>query len=113
MTEIYPARPSGAPSVRLAIYDMDKTITHMPTWTPFLLHTARTSGAPWRLALVPFAGVAALGYVGRLISRGRLKYVMQRMMLGKRLSPAQERRSAEAFADRVVRDGVFAGARAR
>ena len=108
-----PADTAAHASVHLAIYDMDKTITHMPTWTPFLLHTARTSGAPWRLALVPFAGVAALGYVGRLISRGRLKYVMQRMMLGKRLSPAQERRSAEAFADRVVRDGVFASARAR
>ncbi|WP_333998696.1 hypothetical protein [Sphingomonas aurantiaca] len=55
MTEIYPARPSGAPSVRLAIYDMDKTITHMPTWTPFLLHTARTSGARggWRWCRSP------------------------------------------------------------
>ncbi len=92
---------------------MDKTITHLPTWTPFLLHTARKSGAPWRLAFVPFAGVAALGYVGRLISRGRLKYLMQRMMLGKRMSPAQERRSADAFADHVMRDGVFASARAR
>ena len=108
-----PAEPSARPSVRLAIYDMDKTITHMPTWTPFLLHTARKSGAPWRLALVPFAGVAALGYVGKLISRDRLKYLMQRMMLGKRMSAAEERRAAEAFADRVIRDGVFTSARAQ
>jgi len=35
---------------------------------------------------------------------------MQRMMLGKTLTPAQERRAAEAFADRVMRDGVFAAA---
>ena len=105
--------PSPSPSIRLAIYDMDKTITHMPTWTPFLLHTARSSGAPWRLALVPFAGVTALGYVGKLISRGRLKYLMQRMMLGKRMTPAEERRSAEAFADHVMRDGVFTSARAQ
>ncbi len=97
----------------LAIYDMDKTITHAPTWTPFLIHTARTGGAPWRLALIPFAGFAAAGYLAKLISRGRLKYVMQRMMLGKHMTPAEERRSAEAFADRVMADGVFAGALAR
>jgi HAD superfamily hydrolase (TIGR01490 family) len=96
----------------LAIYDMDKTITHAPTWTPFLIHTARNR-APWRLALIPFAGFAAAGYVARLISRGRLKYVMQRMMLGKHMSEAEERRAAEAFADRVTTDRVFAGALAR
>ncbi len=97
----------------LAIYDMDKTITHAPTWTPFLIHTARTGRAPWRLALIPFAGFAAAGYLAKLISRGRLKYVMQRMMLGKHMTPAEERRSAEAFADRVMADRVFAGALAR
>jgi phosphoserine phosphatase len=115
MTLSSPASPTtgATPSVRLAIYDMDKTITHAPTWTPFLLHTARRGGSPWRLALVPFAGVAALGYVGKLISRGRLKYVMQRMLLGKRMSAADERRAADAFADRVLRDGVFASARAQ
>jgi HAD superfamily hydrolase (TIGR01490 family) len=90
----------------LAIYDMDKTITHAPTWTPFLIHSAR-SGAPWRLALVPVAAFAAMGYVARLMSRGRL---MQRMMLGKSMSPEQERRAATAFADRVTKDGVFAAA---
>ena len=94
----------------LAIYDMDKTITHAPTWTPFLIHTTRTGGAPWRLALVPVAALAAAGYLARLMSRGRLKHIMQRMMLGKTLTPAQERRAAEAFADRVMRDGVFAAA---
>jgi HAD superfamily hydrolase (TIGR01490 family) len=99
-------------TIHLAIYDMDKTITHAPTWTPFLIHTAR-GRAPWRLALIPFAGVAAAGYVAKLISRGRLKYVMQRMMLGKHMTEAEERRAAEAFADRVMADRVFAGALAR
>ena len=94
----------------LAIYDMDKTITHAPTWTPFLIHTTRTGGAPWRLALVPVAALAAAGYLAKLMSRGRLKHIMQRMMLGKTLTPEQERRAAEAFADRVMRDGVFAAA---
>lgn len=97
----------------LAIYDMDKTITHAPTWTPFLIHSARKGAAPWRLALIPFAGIAAAGYVARLISRGRLKHAMQRLMLGRTMTPAQERRAAETFADRVMKDGVFAAARAR
>ncbi len=92
---------------------MDKTITHAPTWTPFLVHSARKGGAPWRLALIPVAGLAAAGYVARLISRGRLKYVMQRMMLGKTMSPEQERAAAETFANRVMKDGIFAAARAR
>ena len=92
----------------LAIYDMDKTITHAPTWTPFLIHTTRTGGAPWRLALVPVAALAAAGYLAKLMSRGRLKHIMQRMMLGKTLTPAQELRAAEAFADRAYRaDGTL------
>ena len=35
---------------RLAIYDMDKTITQRATWMPFLIHAAKAR-APWRLAL--------------------------------------------------------------
>lgn len=94
----------------IAIYDMDKTITHAPTWTPFLIHTARTGGAPWRLALIPVAAFTAMGYLAKVISRGRLKQLMQRMMLGKVMTPEQEARAAESFADRIFRDRVFAGA---
>ncbi|HLL31270.1 MAG TPA: HAD-IB family hydrolase, partial [Allosphingosinicella sp.] len=32
---------------RLAIYDMDRTITRRATYTPFLIHAA-TRLAPWR-----------------------------------------------------------------
>lgn len=100
------------PTHRLAIYDLDRTITHAPTWTPFLLRSARTR-APWRLLLVPAAGFAALGYAARLIDRGRLKQWMQRLLLGGRLAPAAMRAAADGFADRVVATGVFAGARDR
>ena len=101
-----------APTHKLAIYDMDRTITHAPTWTPFLLATARAR-APWRLAFVPAVVVLMLGYAARLIDRGGLKQRMHRLLLGRRLPPPALRAAADGFADRVVATGVLAGARAR
>ncbi len=75
--------PRCAPQapVRLAIYDLDRTITRLPTWTPFLLH-AVTHYAPWRLALLPVVlGAATLKGMG-LLHRDRLKQVMHRAALG-------------------------------
>ena len=40
---------------QLAIYDMDKTITRVPTYPGFLRHAALRL-APWRLILLPLAG---------------------------------------------------------
>ena len=48
-------------SERLAIYDMDKTVTRRATFTPFLLHAARRL-APWRLLLLPAVAITGLGY---------------------------------------------------
>ncbi len=71
--------------MRVAIYDLDRTITRLPTWTPFLLH-AVVRHAPWRLALLPAVlAAAALRGVG-LLHRDRLKQVMHRAALGT-LSP--------------------------
>ena len=98
--------------VLLAIYDMDRTITHAPTWTPFLLASAR-SRSPWRLVFVPAVAFWMLGYVAKRIDRAGLKQRMQRMLLGGRLAPEAMHAAADAFADRVVRSGVFAGARAQ
>lgn len=98
--------------IRLAIYDMDRTITHAPTWTPFLLHSARRH-APWRLLMLPAAVFAGLAYVARLIDRARLKQTTQRLMLGGALAPAVADRAVTAFADRLAATGVFAGARAQ
>lgn len=97
---------------RLAIYDMDKTITRDATWMPFLMHAARAH-APWRLALLPAAGIATLGYALKLIDRGTLKQATQRLLLGSALPPEQLHAIAEDFADEVCRQGTFDGARAR
>ncbi|MFA6117703.1 MAG: HAD-IB family hydrolase [Sphingomonas sp.] len=103
--------PIPAPH-KLAIYDMDKTITHAPTWTSFLIRTARHQ-APWRLALLPLAGAATGAYAVKAIDRARLKQVTQRLLLGHRMRDIDARRAAERFADSVVASGIFAGARAQ
>ncbi|TPG42428.1 HAD-IB family hydrolase [Sphingomonas koreensis] len=97
---------------RLAIYDMDRTLTHAPTWTPFLLGSARRH-APWRLLLLPAVAFAALGYTAKLIDRARLKQTMQRLLLGGSLAPEAVDLAAKGFAERIVATGIFAGARAR
>jgi len=96
----------------LAIYDMDKTITRKATWLPFLIHAARTA-APWRLALLPFAGLATLGYALKLYDRGRLKELTHRLMLGRALPPDRLAKVAASFADDVLASNIFADARAR
>lgn len=96
----------------LAIYDMDKTITRAPTWTPFMIHAAKAR-APWRLALLPAAGLAGVGYLLKLVDRARLKELTQRMMLGSTLSPEAMTVLAEDFAARIAATGVLDKARAR
>jgi len=95
----------------IAIYDLDKTITYAPTWTSFLVATARTQN-PWRLALLPFAGVATLCYALKMVDRAGLKQVTQRLMLGNGWQDSHATQAVAAFADRVAADGVYAGARA-
>lgn len=98
--------------IRLAIYDMDKTITRGATWTPFLRHAAGRH-ARWRLALAPLAGAGVLAYAGGMTGRAGLKHWTQRVMLGRRLSRAQVDALAESFAERIAQGGVLAGARER
>ena len=97
---------------KLAIYDMDRTITHAPTWMAFLIETARRQ-APWRLALLPLAGAAAAAYGVKAIDRGQLKQMTQRLLLGHRMRDADAKRAAGHFAGRIAASGVFAGARAQ
>ena len=96
----------------LAIYDMDKTITAAPTWTRFLMHAARVR-APWRLALMPLAGVAGLGYLLKLIDRTKLKQLSQRLLLGRAVVAADLESVAETFAAAEIANGVLHGARER
>lgn len=97
---------------RLAIYDMDKTITRAPTWTPFLWHWARRH-APWRLLLSPALAGLGLAYQLRLIDRTRLKQGAQRLMLGRRVAAPRLARATGGFAERLMAAGVLPDARRR
>lgn len=96
----------------VAIYDMDRTITRRATWTPFLIHAAKAR-APWRLALLPVAGIASVAYLVKAIDRAQLKAATHRLMLGRAIPPADLDAVAEAFADSVAASNMFADARAR
>lgn len=105
-----PADPLPTSS-RIAIYDLDRTITRAPTWTPFLLH-AVTHHAPWRLALLPVVlGAASLKALG-LIHRDQLKQVMHRAALGT-LSPARAERIAAGWLARFGPAQIRRAARAQ
>lgn len=99
-------------SQHLAIYDMDKTITRTPTWTPFLAFAMRRR-ARWRLALLPWAAIAGLAYVAKVIDRAKLKQTTQKWLLGGSIAADHVATLTNAFADHVVATGVLDQARAR
>ena len=96
----------------LAIYDMDKTITRTPTWTPFLAFAMRRR-ARWRLALLPWAAIAGLAYATELIDRAALKQTTQKWLLGGSMAADHVQTLTAAFADHVAATGVLDAARDR
>jgi HAD superfamily hydrolase (TIGR01490 family) len=107
------ARPRyRAEMIRLAIYDMDRTITRLPTFTGFLLHAARQRH-PWRLLLLPLVGVTLIAYGLRLIDRARLKEWNQSILVGRSIHPDALTPIAESFAEKTLSSNVLADARAR
>jgi HAD superfamily hydrolase (TIGR01490 family) len=98
--------------IRLAIYDMDRTITRVPTFTPFLMHAARTH-QPWRLFLLPLVGVNVALYALRLIDRARLKHWNQSLLVGRAIHPERLAPIVDAFAQKTLDRNVLGPARAR
>ena len=94
---------------RLAIYDMDRTVTRRPTYGAFLLHAALRL-APWRLLLVPALILPTLAYGLKLVDRGRLKEMCYRLMIGRGVAPERLEPVVETFAERQVATNVMAGA---
>jgi len=94
----------------LAVYDMDRTVTRGPTYTPFLLHCA-VRRAPWRLLLLPLVALSMLAYAAKLIDRGRLKEINHRLLLGRHIDPGTLKRLVDSFADKQVATNIRPGAR--
>ncbi len=95
----------------IAIYDMDRTVTKRPTYTPFLLHCA-TRRASWRLLFVPIVALSMLAYLLRLIDRGRLKEINHRLLLGDRIHPRELKPLVDSFAEKQLTTNIRPGARA-
>ncbi|WP_269454156.1 HAD family hydrolase [Sphingobium sp. CCH11-B1] len=91
----------GMTTHRLAIYDMDRTVTFSGTYTGFLLHVARRM-APWRLLLFPCVILLMLAYVLKLVTRQRLKELNQALMIGYHVERAKLMPHVESYADSVI-----------
>lgn len=95
--------------VSWSVFDVDRTITRRPTYSLFLLFAARRL-APWRILLVPVLVPAAVAYGCGFIPRRRMKEIMHRVALGPAVPRAAIEAIAEAFAERLVQDGLYAKA---
>jgi hypothetical protein len=95
---------------KIAIYDMDRTVTRTPTYPPFLRYAALRL-APWRLMLLPAVALVTFAYAARLIDRARLKEINFRLLVG-RPTPAALEPVVERFAERQVAANILPGARA-
>lgn len=93
----------------LAIYDMDRTITRLGTYTPFLLHCALRR-APWRLLFLPLVALSMIAYGLRLIDRGKLKEINHNLLLGSKIHPRDLTPLVDSFADKQVRANIRPGA---
>lgn len=100
---------NGSGMHRIALYDMDRTITRTGTYSGFLVHMA-LSVAPWRLLFVPLVPLVMLAYVLRFIDRARSKEINQALMMGRRVSRAAIAAHVERYADKVVAGNVLPGA---
>ncbi|QCB55542.1 HAD-IB family hydrolase [Sphingopyxis sp. PAMC25046] len=94
---------------RVAVYDMDRTITRSGTYSGFLIHVARRR-QQWRLLLLPLVALAGVAWSLRLIDRSRLKAINLRLLVGKRFRRAEIAPLAESYADKVVSRGLHPAA---
>jgi HAD superfamily phosphoserine phosphatase-like hydrolase len=81
---------------RIAIYDMDKTLTRKATFGPFIFFVLRRF-RPWRFWVLPVMGLLTLGYALKLISRSKLKEVNLRLLMGPVVDAEQMARIARDF----------------
>jgi phosphatidylglycerophosphatase C len=104
-----PSPPAPQYLHRVAMYDMDRTITRSGTYSGFLIHVARRR-QQWRLLLLPLVGLAGIAYALRLIDRSRLKAINLRLLVGDRFARAEIAPLAESYADKVVARGLHPAA---
>ncbi|WP_017672070.1 HAD-IB family hydrolase [Blastomonas sp. AAP53] len=98
--------------VTISVFDLDRTLTHQPTYTALLVFIA-WHHARWRLLLAPVVMAAMLAYLAKFVSRRRLKEIEHALVIGTSVPRARVEALAEKFADRLDRSGFIAEGRAR
>jgi HAD superfamily hydrolase (TIGR01490 family) len=91
---------------RLAIYDMDKTITRHATFGPFLLYAVPRL-APWRIIFAPLLILTMLAYALAIINRARLKEINLGLMLGRRINATRLADVARGFAGQTMSRNIL------
>ena len=91
---------------RIAIYDLDKTITRRATFGPFLFY-AVPRYRMWRILLAPLMFFTLVGFALKLVNRGRLKEINLGLMLGRRIDEAALTAISAGFAGRTLTSNVF------
>jgi phosphatidylglycerophosphatase C len=92
---------------RLAVFDLDGTLTRKDSFGPFVLGLLRRH--PARLLRLPLIVVPAMGYALRMIGRGELKAALLRLLFGN-LPRAAVDDFAAAYARHVVEQQMFPAA---
>jgi HAD superfamily hydrolase (TIGR01490 family) len=97
---------------KIAIYDMDRTITRYATFGPFLVH-ACWRHQPWRLPLFILFAFVLIGVPLKLHDRKSSKELGFRLIIGRRITPEKLRALASSFADKVTQRGSYNAAKAQ
>jgi HAD superfamily hydrolase (TIGR01490 family) len=93
----------------ISVFDVDRTLTRLPTYTLFLLRSTLRNN-PLRLLLLPALIPAALLNAARILTRRQMKMAMHAVLLGRRVPAATATALAEAFAQRLYANGLHAEA---
>lgn len=91
--------------MNLAIFDLDRTLTKVGTYTPFLIFAA-FHRAPWRLVLLALWVLALTGYVIGLFSRKNLKEIGFFLLIGRRVKAETLHQLAKKFASRTLSKNI-------
>ena len=91
---------------RIAIYDLDKTITRRATFGPFLVY-AVPRYRPWRILLCPLMVFTLAGFALKMLDRGRLKELNLGLMLGWQIDAGALSAISARFAGRMLARNVF------